>query len=141
MTADGLEFFSEEWIAEYVKKLNASPKYKEAGRTWEGDLIFEVSPDGTTIIEPLRVYMDLWHGHCREARTASLDDNAEFTYSGSLANWKKLLSGQIGPIRGIMSRKFRLHGSMTKITKYIKAAQVKVEVASSIPTKFQDEIS
>lgn len=134
-----MEFLSEKWLAEYKRRLNSNPDYAEAGKTWEGDLIFQIDADGDKVKEPVRAYMDLWHGQCREARVAHSEDTAEFTYSASIENWKKLLGGEIGPIRGIISRKFRLDGSMSKVMRYIKAAQVKVETASTIPTRFHDE--
>ncbi|TFF84655.1 sterol carrier protein [Candidatus Thorarchaeota archaeon] len=132
-------FLSEEWLAEYRERLNSNPDYAESAKTWEGDLIFQIDADGERIAEPIRAYVDLWHGECREARVAGPDDNAEFTYSASIDNWRRLLGGEIGPIRGIISRKFKLQGSMSKVMRYIKAAQVKVETASTVPTKFQDE--
>jgi putative sterol carrier protein len=139
MPEDRLVFLSQEWLVEYGKRLNANPNYAEAGKTWEGDLIFQIDADGNVVKEPVRAYMDLWHGQCREARVAEPDDTAEFTYAATLDNWKRLLAGEIGPIRGIISRKFRLEGSMSKVMRYIKAAQVKVETAATIPTRYQDE--
>lgn len=137
--SEKLDFLTEAWLAEYKKRLNANPDYAEAGKTWEGDLIFQIDPDGKKVKEPVRAYMDLWHGQCREAKVAGPEDTAEFTYAATLHNWKRLLAGEIGPIRGIISRKFRLEGSMAKVMRYIKAAQVKVETAATIPTRYQDE--
>lgn len=137
--SEKMEFLSEEWLAEYKDRLNSNPDYAEAGETWEGDLIFQIDVDGVSIREPIRAYMDLWHGECREARVAGPEDTAELTYSASIENWKKLLGGEIGPIRGIISRKFKLDGSMSKVMRYIKAAQVKVETAATIPTRYQDD--
>ncbi len=139
MTDEKILFFSEEWISIYKDALNANEEYKTASKTWEGDIIFQIDADGDKIKEPLRVYMNLYHGECLEARLETPDDTAEFVYSGSLKNWKKLMAGEIGPIRGIMSRKFKVDGSMAKLTRYIKSAQVKVSTAATIPTKFPDE--
>lgn len=139
MTDDKMLFLSKDWLELYKERLNASEEYKKASATWEGDIIFQVDADGEIIKEPVRAYMDLWHGECKEARVGTPEDTAEFVYSGSLQNWKRMIAGEIGPIRGIMSRKFKVDGSIAKLTRYIKSAQLKVETAASIPTRFQDE--
>ena len=139
MTEEKLLFLSEQWLAVYKEKLNNSEDYKKASVTWEGDIIFQVNADGDKIKQPIRAYMNLWHGECLEARVGTPEDTAEFVYAGSLENWKKLIAGEIGPIRGIMSRKFKVDGSIAKLTRYLKSAQLKVETAASIPTKFPDE--
>lgn len=139
MTEEKLLFLSEDWLRVYKDKLNNSKEYKKASATWEGDIIFQINKDGEKIKQPIRAYMNLWHGDCLEARVGTPDDTAEFVYAGTLENWKKLIAGEIGPIRGIMSRKFKVDGSIAKLTRYIKSAQIKVETAALIPTRFQDE--
>ncbi|TXT54390.1 MAG: hypothetical protein BAJATHORv1_70090 [Candidatus Thorarchaeota archaeon] len=139
MTEDKKVFPSPEWIEKYVELLNSNPAYKEAAKTWEGDFIFQIDPDGVIVKEPIRFYLDLWHGDCREGRMATEDDDAEFLYQGTYENWKKLLNGEIDPIRGIMSRKFKLKGSMSKVMRATKAASELVATAARVPTKFIDE--
>ncbi len=134
-----LLFPSEEWIAKYVELLNSSKSYEEAAKNWEGDFIFQIEPDGEVIKEPIRLYFDLWHGKCREAHMASPEDTAEFTYSGSYENWKRLLAGEIHPIKGIMQRKFKLKGSYTKVMRATKAAMELVATAQKVPTRYLDE--
>ena len=60
------EFPSEDWLNEYVKRINASPEYKEASATWEGDVafVFEAEPD-KGVPEDVWAWLDLWHGECR----------------------------------------------------------------------------
>ena len=132
-------FPSAEWIDKYMELLNKNDAYKDAAKTWEGDFVFQVDADGESIKEPLRFYLDLWHGVCREARMAGPDDEAEFIYAGPLKNWKLLFDGKIDPIKGIMSRKFKLTGDMGKIMRYTKAAAELVSTANQVPTKFADE--
>ncbi len=139
MTSEELVFPSEEWLQRYVEELNKSKNYEEAAKNWEGDFIFEVEPDGSVIKEPVRLYLDLWHGKCRAARIAGPDDTAEFLYSGKYENWKRLLAGEIHPIKGIMQRKFKLKGSYAKVMRATKAALELVATAQKVPTKFLDE--
>ncbi|MHA1949285.1 MAG: SCP2 sterol-binding domain-containing protein [Candidatus Thorarchaeota archaeon] len=136
---DKLEFPSDEWIALYMELLNKNSRYEDAAKTWEGDFVFEVTADGDLVKEPIRFYIDLWHGKCREARMAESGDSAEFTYSGPYKNWRALFDGKIDPIKGIMARKFKLDGDMGKVMRYTKAALELVATTRQIPTKFLDE--
>ncbi|MDF1539696.1 MAG: SCP2 sterol-binding domain-containing protein [Candidatus Thorarchaeota archaeon] len=135
-----LIFPTEEWVEKFWELLNANHAYKEAASTWEGDFFFEVVADGDAIKEDVQLYMDLWHGDCRLARMAEPGDNPEFIYSGTLANWKRLIAGEIDPIKGLMSRKFKLPtGDMGKIMRATKAAAELVATAQKVPTKYIDE--
>lgn len=136
---DELEFPSAEWIEKYMELLNKNDAYEDAAKTWEGDFVFEVTADGEILKEPIRFYLDLWHGKCREARMAGADDTAEFVYAGPYKNWRALFDGKIDPIKGIMARKFRLDGDMGKVMRYTKAALELVATTRQIPTKYLDE--
>ena len=120
-------FPSEEWVEKYVEKINSNPEYEKAAANWEGDFLFVIEPDGTgNLTETVIMYCDLWHGKCRGAHMVpSGEDPPEtaFTYSGKYSNWIKLLEGKIGPIKGLMMRRFKLKGDMAKVMKAVKAAQ------------------
>jgi putative sterol carrier protein len=122
-----------------MELLNKNDRYEDAAKTWEGDFVFEITADGEIVKEPLRFYIDLWHGKCRSARMAGPDDKAEFTYSGPYKNWKLLFDGKIDPIKGIMARKFKLDGDMGKVMRYTKAALELVATTRQVPTKYLDE--
>ena len=139
MNEDRLLFLSEDWLKRYMDLLNSNPQYEEAAKGWEGDFIFQVDSDGKTVTEPIRAYADLWHGKCRAVHPAASGENAQYTYSGTLKNWKKLLNRDIGPIKGLLSRKFRIKGSMMMVMRYIGAAQELVATATRVPTRFPDE--
>ncbi|MCF2136634.1 MAG: SCP2 sterol-binding domain-containing protein [Candidatus Thorarchaeota archaeon] len=139
MSEEKLVFPSEEWIAKYMEALNSSSAYEEAAKTWEGDFIFQIDADGEIIKEPIRFYLDLWHGKCKAARMAGPDDTAEFVYAGAYSSWKALFAGKVHPIKGIMQRKFALTGNYGKVMRATKAAMELVATAASIPTKFLDE--
>ncbi len=136
---DKLVFPSDEWIEMYMNLLNKNALYEDAAKTWEGDFVFEITADGEIVTEPIRFYMDLWHGKCREAKMAGPDDSAEFTYSGPYKNWRALFDGKIDPIKGIMARKFKLDGDMGKVMRYTKAALELVATTRQVPTKYLDE--
>ena len=139
MMGEDLEFPSDEWVALYMELLNKNANYEDAAKTWEGDFVFEITADGEIVKEPIRFYIDLWHGKCRSAKMAGPDDTAEFTYSGPYKNWRALFDGKIDPIKGIMARKFKLDGDMGKVMRYTKAALELVATTRQVPTKFLDE--
>ncbi|MCK4484100.1 MAG: SCP2 sterol-binding domain-containing protein [Candidatus Thorarchaeota archaeon] len=139
MNEDKLLFLSEDWLKRYMELLNSNRQYEEVAKGWEGDFIFQVDSDGKAVTEPIRAYVDLWHGKCRAIHPAAPGETAQYIYSGTLKNWKKLLSRDIGPIKALFSRKFKIKGSMTTVMRYISAAQELVATATRVPTRFPDE--
>lgn len=132
------KFPSQEWAEEYANKLNANENYEDAGRNWEGAITFVIQKD-ETFTEEMYLYLDLHHGKCRGYRFSnSLNDlpGAEFKYKGPYSNWKKLINKEIDPIKGLMTGKFKLEGSMMKIMRYTKAAKEMVSTASQVDTEF-----
>jgi len=132
-------FPSGEWVTQYRDELNRYEPWKEAAKTWEGDFVFEILPDGTGgLTEPAYFYIDLWHGECRAARAIGSKDEvkSEFVFSGPYANWVKLIKKEIDPIQGLMTRKFTLKGNMAKVMRAVKAAKELVNCTSRVPTTF-----
>jgi putative sterol carrier protein len=132
-------FPSAAWVDSYVEKLDASEAYREAGRTWEGDILFVVQRD-ENFPKDCYIYLDLYHGACRkhdyaEGEPATLPQ-AEFSYIGPFRNWVRLLKGEIDPIRGLMTGKFKLKGSMMKIMRYSKAAKEMVNATTAVDSTF-----
>ncbi|MHA1215643.1 MAG: SCP2 sterol-binding domain-containing protein [Candidatus Hodarchaeales archaeon] len=133
-------FPSEEWVEKFKNVINSSEDYAKAAKDWEGDFIFEVLPDGTgKLTEPIRLYVDLWHGECRDAWLVSDErpapEKVEYIYSGKYGNWLKLFDGKIGPLKGIMQRKFKVKCSanaMARLMRALKAAQELVNCTTKI---------
>ena len=132
-----LKFPTEEWVRVFKDEINNSEAYAEAAMHWEGDFLFIITPDGELENE-IVCYLDVWHGKCREAYIVPDRDakKTEFIYEASYSNWKKLIKGEIDPIKGILMRKFKLKGSMATIMRYSKAASELVKTASKVPTDF-----
>ncbi len=131
------KFPSDEWVKEFCKTLNQNKAYEEAAKTWEGDFLFIITPDEDLDKEYV-FYVDLWHGKCREARLLSNreEKRTEYIYEGKYSNWKKLIKGEIDPIKGLLTRKFKLKGNMSKVMRATKAAKELVKTASLVPTDF-----
>lgn len=122
-----MRFPSAEWTLELCRAINGSAAYASTAKNWEGDV--------TLIVEGVAgIYLDLWHGECRDARYLDLGEphNSEFTISASLDQWTRVLRGELDPIQGLVKRQLKLDGNLVKILKNVKAAQELVKCASSI---------
>ncbi|MCL4350271.1 MAG: SCP2 sterol-binding domain-containing protein [Candidatus Thermoplasmatota archaeon] len=132
------KFPSEEWAKAYYEKLNENKAYEESARDWEGGITMIIQSD-EKFSGNAYLYLDLFHGKCRSYKLSSSENEipkAEFTYSGKFTSWKNLINGEIDPIKGILTGKFKLKGSMAKIMKYTKAAKLMVSTASQVPSEF-----
>jgi len=132
----GLKFGTPEWIEEYLVTLNNNKVYEDAAKTWEGDFIFIIEPEGNLDHE-LRFYVDLWHGKARSGRAVGLDEKIEtaFVFSGKWGNWHKLIQKKLDPVQGLMQGKFALKGDMGKVMRAVRAAQELVNTILMIDTE------
>lgn len=134
-----IPFPSDEWIKAAMTEVNGSPAYKEAAKSWEGDLIFVVTavPDER---QQVHLYMDLWHGECRDAYEVvdNSGQKSEFTITAPLPVWRKVLEGKLDPIRGLMSRQLKMKGNMMKVMKAPKAAVELVNSCAQIDTAWPE---
>jgi putative sterol carrier protein len=127
-------FPSDEWVKAAMVEVNQSGAYKEAAKTWEGDIEFIITAvpgDKKEIV----LYMDLWHGVCRDAfEITSTKSNPEFTITAPLPVWRKVLEGRLDPIRGLVSRQLKMKGNMMKVMKAPKAAIELVNACALVDT-------
>ncbi len=132
-----IPFPSDAWVKALMVEINKSADYAEAAKHWEGDFVFVVEQIDEQP-QPLCLYMDLWHGQCREAALLA-DDTAktpQFRLSAPLKTWKKVLLKQLDPLQGIMTGQLKLKGNMAAVLKNVKAAKVLVECCTLVPTMF-----
>ncbi|MCX6025417.1 MAG: SCP2 sterol-binding domain-containing protein [Chloroflexi bacterium] len=130
------KFPSDEWVKALMEELNRSAAYQEAAKTWEGDFYFlaDMGPGQPTAI----LYMDLWHGKCREAFivTNEAAKSPAFRMSAPVATWKKVLTKQLDPIQGLMTGQLKLKGNMAMVMKSVKASKELVQACTRVPTEF-----
>jgi putative sterol carrier protein len=132
-------FPSDAWIKALMEELNKSAAYAEAAQTWEGDFYFVVEPGGS-LTKAALLYMDLWHGKCREAFEVA-DESVKkpvFRMSAPPATWKKVLTKKLDPIQGLMTGQLKLKGNMAMVMKSVKAAKELVEASTRVETEFPD---
>jgi putative sterol carrier protein len=132
-----LPFPSDPWVKAMMADLNASAAYKQAAEKWEGDFYFIVEPGGT-LEKPVTLYMDLWHGDCRDA--CAVEDPTSrtpiFRLSGPVATWKKVMTKKLDPMAAMMTGQLRLTGNMAMVMKNVRAAKELVESCTRIDTEF-----
>jgi putative sterol carrier protein len=137
-------FPSEEWLEEYVRRINDSKEYREAAATWEGDIcyVFEAEPD-KGVPEELWAWLDLWHGECRDGKLVSAEEGgkAKFIIRAPYSRWKEVIRKELDPVKGMMQGKLKLRGDLPTIVRHVKAANELVNLAQTVPTEFADEKS
>jgi putative sterol carrier protein len=136
------EFPSPEWLAEYVERINASPAYREAAATWEGDVAYVIEPEPDKgVTQEVVAWLDLWHGECRGARivTAEEGEKARFVIRAPYSRWKEVIRKELDPVKGMMQGKLKLKGDLPTIVRYVKAANELVNLAQTVDTQFLDE--
>lgn len=129
-------FATDEWAKAIMAKVNESQAYREAAKTWEGDFYFVVEPALPALPEARYMYLDLWHGMCREA-FLSPDLNAkrpEFIVRGPLAVWRKVIGKQVDPIQALITRQLKLEGPLIKVMKAPRATLELVNCATRVET-------
>ena len=132
-----IKFGTDAWVKELQSQLNASPAYEESAKTWEGDFYFLVEPDGV-VTEPVYIYLDLWHGKCRDAFIALNKDAKKPAYvmSGPYARWVKVVTAQLDPLQALATGQLKLKGNMIMVMKHVKAAQEIIKACTRIDTEF-----
>jgi putative sterol carrier protein len=132
-------FGSQEWVEALERELNTSAAYADAARNWEGDFYFVIQPDKDNPVQDTTyLYMDLWHGRCREAFLVHDKDakSPAFIMSGPYSKWKRVVTAQLDPIQGLMTGQLKLKGNMVMVMKNVKAAQEMVKACTRIEADF-----
>jgi len=137
-----ITFMSEAWVQRFKEEVQNSPSYKEAAKKWEGDITLVVQADPQAGTEAdVYLYMDLWHGDCRDMRLVSKEEGeaAKFVITGQYDRWKQVAKGELEPIKGMMQGKLKLKGDLPYIVRYVQAAKELVTCSSKFPARFPDE--
>lgn len=107
-------FPSAEWLDALCNKLNEDERYSAIARHWEGDLIFDLQPEGH-LTEPVQMYLDLWHGKCGRVAylsTAADPARAKFVLRSPYGNFAAILLGKLDPMTAMLTSKLKVTGSL-----------------------------
>ena len=131
-------FPSDEWIKLLMVDINNSSAYQDAAKNWEGDFHFIIEPGGT-LDKTVILYLDLWHGKCRQAYAVDGSDDGRkpaFRIKAPVNHWKKVITRQLDPLQAMMTGQLRLSGNMAAIMRHVRAAWELVECCTHIDTIF-----
>jgi putative sterol carrier protein len=135
-----VQLYSDEWAKAAAGAIAASDSYKQAARTWEGSMVFTLQADPSLgVPENRSVFFDLWHGECRDGRSATGSDLEAATYiiSADAYTWQQVMEGKLEPIAGLMRGKLKLaRGNMAVLARYVLAAKELVRSATQVDTEF-----
>ncbi|MEZ4861981.1 MAG: SCP2 sterol-binding domain-containing protein [Caldilineaceae bacterium] len=126
--ATAYEFPSQAWADRFKQEIADSTVYRNVAHSWEGDVILVIQGEGG-------LYLDLWHGECREATylVHPTPKAPEFKITATMENWRKVLAGHLDPIQGLMGRQLHLEGNLLKIMQHVNAAKELLKCATRVP--------
>nr|MDO8082779.1 SCP2 sterol-binding domain-containing protein [Candidatus Freyarchaeota archaeon] len=132
-----VKFPSDKWAKAYMKALNENKAYGDAASDWEGDFLFVLTP-GDKLKEKTAIYIDLYHGKCREAYVLKPGEEkkTDFVIEAPYGVWIRVIKRELDPIQGLMTGKLKLKGDMAKVMRYTKAAQEMVNTTTTIESEF-----
>ena len=131
------EFLTDDWLNSFKEKLNTDSKYAEIAKNWEGDIKLSIEP-GKDLAEPVTVYMDLWHGKCRDAYFIEngKEIDAAFSMNGKYEDYLRILTGDLHPMQAMLTRKLHVQGNMALMMRnvptvldFVRCAQEVAEIA------------
>jgi putative sterol carrier protein len=108
------KFPGPDWLHALCEKLNVDGRYNHVARSWEGDILFDISPDGN-LKSPVTMYLDLWHGRCRGAEynpAPAAHPMPRFTLRSEYGNFASILTGKLDPMTAMLSNRLRVAGSL-----------------------------
>jgi putative sterol carrier protein len=133
------QFPSKEWIMAFKDKLNSDEKYAHIARKWEGDIMFEIEPEGA-LEEKFLLYTDLWHGKCRDAFVIENENqdvhHPSYILSAPYGNFIRILNGELDPMQAMITRKLRVRGSMAYMMRNVPVALDFVRCAQELESAF-----
>jgi len=105
-------FPSSEWLSNFMEKLNADEQYARIAKNWEGDLLFVIDPE-ENLTNSAYLYLDLWHGKCRQVEIRKdIGEAPAFILRSGYTNFMEILSGKLDPMQAMMTRKLNVKGNM-----------------------------
>jgi putative sterol carrier protein len=133
-------FPNNEWLLGFKDYLNSNEKYARIARKWEGDLVFDIKADGA-LEEDLVIYLDLWHGECRDAYIVTTEEykDAAFILTAPYSNFVRVLKGDLDPMQAMMTRKLAIQGSMAYMMRNVPTVLEFVRCAQDVTDRVLGE--
>lgn len=134
-------FPSEEWLKSLEDHLNSDERYAKVARKWEGDIIMHIRAEGA-LKEDTKIYLDLWHGKCREAYFLDNEEEKKCTFilQAPYGNFIRILKGELDPMQAMMTRKLIVKGSMTYMMRNVPTVLDFVRCAQDVTQATLEDI-
>jgi putative sterol carrier protein len=129
--------FSDAWARAWGDALAASETYRTAAAAWEGSVALVAA--GPALPEPAAVFLDLWHGECREARRATEGDLAGVAYllEAEPGVWRELFESRQSPVMALLTGRLRLvRGELAQLLPHAGSAKELLALAETIEGEF-----
>ena len=127
------------WVQALKDILNTDGKYAHIARKWEGDIMFKIEAGGPLKTE-VQLYIDLWHGRCREVyvvdQSLPVDIQPAFILGASYDNFVRILKGDLDPMQAMVTRKLRVKGSMAYMMRNVPVVLDFVRCAQEVDATF-----
>ncbi len=111
-------FPGEEWLVALMDVLNSDSHYAEVAKNWEGDMVVVIEPNPKEEDPklPITLYLDLWHGKCREVRVIDPDKeempDAAFVLRSYIKNILRIFQGDLDPMQAMLTRRLQVKGNL-----------------------------
>jgi len=135
------EVFTQDWAVAWGEAIRASDGYRTAAQRWQWPMVVTMSFSAELELPERSVFLDLFEGDCREARSAAETDRAAVPYilSGDFHTWKQVLERDLDLILALMMNKLKLEkGSLASLIPYVTAAREMVVAAAQVPYRFPE---
>ena len=129
-------FPSAEWLNGLRDKLNEDQRYHAIAKNWEGDLFFEIGPEGN-LKSGITFYLDLWHGTCRKVDYLPKVESypgVAYLLSAGYKNITEILSGKLNAMTAMMTNKLKVKGSMAYMMRNVPTVLDFVRCAREVTT-------
>jgi putative sterol carrier protein len=135
------EVFTHDWAVAWGEAIRASDAYRTAAKRWQWPMVIIITFGSEW---PERsIFLDLFEGDCREARSATETDRAAVPYilSGDFQSWKQVLEKDLDPILALMMGKLKLEkGSLAALIPYVTSARELVAAAAQVPYRLPEGV-
>ena len=118
------------------QKLNTDGHYMAVAKRWEGDLYFDIRPDGN-LAEAVAMYLDLWHGTCRGVQYGVQLEKLprpKFVLTSRYRSFADVLLGKTDPMTAMMTNRLRVDGSLGYMMRHVPTVLDFVRCAREITT-------
>jgi putative sterol carrier protein len=125
------------WVLSLCTKLNNDSTYARIARKWEGDLMFVIDPD-EGLNSPVIIYLDLWHGSCREAKVLETPDEhpAAYILQAPYMNFVRVLTGEWQTMQALLTRKLHVKGNMAYLVRNVPTVLEFVRCAQEVTSTY-----